>query len=220
MQFEERRQKIINTIPKWYHPLPHVIIPSVLGISLIVFCSLLMSNVSLIALLSIPITLFFLFGFEWLVHKYVLHTRQPLLNQIYKLHELSHHIIYTNDQMAMQNAKEIYFIMMPPYAIVLVFCLIAPLAFALGLIFSFNVACLILITSMSFFLTYEWLHFSYHQPANSWIGRNKFIKTLRRLHRTHHNPKLMKKWNFNVSLPVFDFLLGTYWRDYRNLPPR
>ena len=146
----DRRQKILATIPNWYHPLPHAIIPSALGIMLIGLCIYFISNPSWISFISVPITLFFSFGIEWLLHKYVLHKRMPLLGQIYQLHELSHHVIYTHQQMALLEKKELYFIMMPPYAILLVFCLI-------------------LITSMLFFLTYEWLHFSYHQPADSLI---------------------------------------------------
>lgn len=218
MTFEDRRRKIVDTIPSWYRPLPHAIVPSVLGITIITFCLYLMFNVQWISFLAIPITLFFLFGFEWLVHKYVLHAKQPLLGQIYQLHELSHHVIYTHEKMAMSDQKELYFIMMPPYAILLVFFLIAPLAFGLGVIFSLNVACLILITAMLFFLIYEWLHFSYHQPPNSFLGRNRIVRKLRRLHRRHHNPRLMKRWNFNVTIPVFDWILGTFWRKSSHLP--
>ena len=216
MGFEEVRQKIVNRIPSWYNPYLHAFIPSFIGLAIIVFSIFLIKEISIVSLVSIPITLFLLFGFEWIAHKHILHTRRPLLGQIYELHELSHHIIYTDKQMAIQEKKELYYIMMPPYAIVLVFCLISPLIFGMAAIFSLNVACLILITAMFFFLSYEWLHFSYHQPANSWIGRNRIIKALRRLHRRHHNPKLMKHWNFNVTIPVFDWILGTYWKDKGN----
>ncbi len=205
-----KRDQIIKKIPSWYHPLPHMVIPSILGIAIISICIYLISNLQWMSLLCIPPTIFILFGFEWLVHKYVLHERQPLLGQIYELHERSHHIIYTHEKMAINSWRELYYVLMPPYAILLVFGLIAPLAFGIGMIFSFNVACLIIITSMLFFLTYEWLHFSYHLPVTTFLGRNSLIRRLRRVHRAHHNPKMMKKYNFNVTVPVMDFVLGTY----------
>lgn len=216
MNFNDRRKKILDTIPNWYRPLPHAIIPSLLGILIIIACMFSISNIQWTSFFCIPIALLILFIFEWLVHKYILHGKQPLLGQIYKLHELSHHVIYTHEKMAMEDDKELYFIMMPPYAILLVFGLISPLAFGIGMIFGSNVAGLILIISMLFFLSYEWLHFSYHQPVTSFIGRSRIIRKLRRLHRKHHDPRLMKKWNFNVTIPVFDLIIGTYYRKDRD----
>lgn len=209
---EIKRKQIIDKIPSWYNPYLHAIIPSCIGIFIIIGCLFYIEFLTWLSLLTIPITLFFLFGFEWVTHRYVLHKRQPLLGVIYELHELSHHVIYTDEEMSIREKKELYYVLMPPYAILIVFCLVAPLAFGLGLLFSLNVACLIIITAMVFFLCYEWLHFSYHQPANTWIGRNRTIRKLRRLHRFHHNPRLMKKYNFNVTIPIFDLILGTYWR--------
>ncbi len=213
MNFWQNRNKIISTIPQWYNPFIHAILPSTLGISIISLCLYFMSNVTWTSFLCIPFTIIALFLFEWCTHKYILHTKQPLLGFIYQSHGY-HHIIYTNEQMAMLEKKELYFIMLPPYAILLVFCLVTPLAFGIGMIFGgLNVACLIMITSMLFFLFYEWLHLAYHQPANSFFGKNRLIGKLRRLHRRHHDPKLMKNWNFNVTIPVFDWILGTYRKE-------
>ena len=51
-----------------------------------------------------------------------------------------------------------------------------------------NVARLMVVASMAFFLSYEWLHMAYHLPEESAIGRLRAIKRLRELHRRHHDP--------------------------------
>ena len=56
---------------------------------------------------------------------------------------------------------------------------------------------------------YEWLHFGYHVPADSPIGRLPLVAALRRHHQTHHDPALMASWNFNITFPIGDRLFGT-----------
>jgi sterol desaturase/sphingolipid hydroxylase (fatty acid hydroxylase superfamily) len=68
---------------------------------------------------------------------------------------------------------------------------------------------------MFFFLSYEWLHLSYHLPKESFIGRLGIVALLREHHRRHHDPRLMKRWNFNVTVPVFDWIRGTVWSPER-----
>jgi sterol desaturase/sphingolipid hydroxylase (fatty acid hydroxylase superfamily) len=65
---------------------------------------------------------------------------------------------------------------------------------------------------MGYVVAYEWLHLAYHLPADSRIGRSRFIGWLRRHHATHHTPELMQRWNFNVTVPFADWVLGTIYR--------
>jgi sterol desaturase/sphingolipid hydroxylase (fatty acid hydroxylase superfamily) len=58
---------------------------------------------------------------------------------------------------------------------------------------------------------------AYHMPEDSRIGRLSLIQRLREQHRRHHEPRLMKRWNFNVTIPVFDAILGTAWSPEREL---
>ena len=43
---------------------------------------------------------------------------------------------------------------------------------------------------------------------------------LRRHHALHHDPKLMQKWNFNVSLPLWDLVRGTIAREQDRTVPQ
>ncbi len=214
----ERRAQIIALMPARYSPTLHFAIPAILGLGVFVLAIVrLRTNLlRLDELLAIPITLFAAFGFEWRAHKDILHRRLPLLGVLYERHELHHHVIFTDRDMAIRDPRERWFVLMPPYAIVLVFLtLVAPLAYALEKYVSTNVAMLVTATSMAFFLSYEWLHLAYHLPPDHPIGRLSLIAKLREHHRRHHEPRLMKRWNFNVTVPVFDWLHGTTWSPER-----
>ena len=75
-----------------------------------------------------------------------------------------------------------------------------------------NMALLFLSTCVFYTLSYEWLHLAYHLPADSFIGRRWLVRVLRRQHATHHAPELMQRWNFNVTLPLWDVLRGTLYK--------
>jgi hypothetical protein len=210
-----RRAEIVGNVPDWYRPWLHLAIPSVLGAVVAGVALSRVRGLSVAELVAVPVTLLVSFAFEWRVHKYVLHKKAPLLGLIYRRHELMHHVIYTSDDMAMRSPRELWLILMPAYAIVLVFVMVAPFAVLLALVAGTNVAMLMLATSMGFFLSYEWLHMAYHQPEDSFIGRLRAVRVLREQHRRHHDPRLMKRWNFNVTVPVFDVLLGTSWSPER-----
>jgi sterol desaturase/sphingolipid hydroxylase (fatty acid hydroxylase superfamily) len=46
-------------------------------------------------------------------------------------------------------------------------------------------------------------------PEDSFVGRLALVRVLREHHRRHHHPALMQRWNFNVTLPLFDWLYKT-----------
>ena len=64
------------------------------------------------------------------------------------------------------------------------------------------------------FLLYEWLHLLHHSPPEGPVAGSRWARWLRRHHARHHDPTRMQQGNFNISLPLFDFLVGTV------LPPR
>jgi hypothetical protein len=214
----ERRAQIVARIPARYSPTLHLAIPALIGLGVLVTALLRLQTNQLrpIELLTIPITLLAGFGFEWRAHKDILHRRLPLLGVLYERHELSHHVIFTDRNMAMQSKREWWFVLMPPYAVVLVFLtLVLPLAIVIERYVSTNVAMLVTATSMVFFLSYEWLHLAYHLPPDHPVARNSLIAKLREHHRRHHEPRLMKRWNFNVTVPLFDWLHGSIWSPAR-----
>lgn len=213
-----RRASIVATIPAGYSPTLHVLIPALMGG--LTFAAALyrlrLDTIRAADLLTVPLTLLGSFGFEWRAHKDILHRRMPLLGLIYERHELCHHVIFTNDDMAMRSRGEMWLILMPPYAIVLVFlALVLPFAAGMEALLGTNPAMLLVATSMLFFLSYEWLHLAYHLPPEHPISRLGIIARLREHHRRHHDPRLMKRYNFNVTVPLFDWFHRTIWSPER-----
>lgn len=213
-----RRASIVATIPKGYSPTLHVLIPALLGG--LTFAAALyrlrLETIRPIDWLTVPVTLLGSFGFEWRAHKDILHRRLPLLGMIYDRHELCHHVIFTYDDMAMRNRREAWLILMPPYAVVLVFfALVLPIAIGVEATLGTSPAMLLVATSMLFFLSYEWLHLAYHLPPEHPISKLSIIARLREHHRRHHEPRLMKRYNFNVTVPLFDWLHRTVWSPER-----
>jgi hypothetical protein len=212
---EHHRAEIVSLIPSWYSPAVHLFTPTAIVLAVLIFALSRVHGLRPVELLAVPFTLFLGFGFEWRVHKWVLHRRTPGLGILYDRHELQHHVVFTYDDMAMRSPRELWLVLMPAYAVVLVALVNAPLTYLLSTLFSPNVGFLYLATAMMFFLSYEWLHFAYHLPPTTFIGRRRLIATLREQHRRHHDPRLMKRWNFNVTVPVFDWLYRTDWSPER-----
>ncbi|HVY45480.1 MAG TPA: hypothetical protein VHB21_06350 [Minicystis sp.] len=217
---EARRAEIAAEVPGWYSPAVHLAIPTAIGVGVAIAAAFALRHVTWADALALPVTLFAGFGLEWRAHKFVLHHRTPGLGILYERHELKHHVIYTYDDMAMRSPRELYLILMPAYAIVLVFLLVVPFALATAWLASTNAALFVVIASMLFFLSYEWMHMSYHLPEGSLIGRSRVVARLRELHRRHHDPRLMKHWNFNVTVPVFDAIHRTRWSPEREAERR
>ena len=210
-----RRDALVARIPRWYSPAVHLAVPTTIGLSILVASILALDPLRPVELLAVPLTVLLGFELEWRAHKDILHRRLPLVGTLYVRHELQHHVIYTYDDMALRSPRELKLILMPAYAIVLIFAMILPFALAAARFASLNVALLFVATSMVFFLAYEWLHMAYHLPQASAVWRLPLLARLRELHRRHHDPRLMKRWNFNVTIPVFDVVHGTLWSPER-----
>ena len=205
----------MGTIPGWYSPVLHLAVPTVVVLGVMAGALSRLGSPGLLDWLTVPLTLTGAFAFEWRVHKSVLHRRTRGLDLLYERHELAHHVIYTYDDMTMRSRREWWLVLMPAYAVVLVALVDIPLTFGVGLVFGRDAGCLYLATSMFFFLTYEWLHLAYHLPQDSFVGRIGLVGRLRELHRRHHDPRLMKRWNFNVTIPAFDVVHRTLWSPER-----
>src|SRR5262245_52917504 len=103
---ERRRSEIVGTIPRWYRPVLQLAVPTVLCLGVMGGALSRLQGPSLLDWLTVPLTLFFAFGFEWRVHKAVLHRRRAGVSLLYERHELAHHVIYTYDDMTMRSRRE------------------------------------------------------------------------------------------------------------------
>ncbi len=162
--------------------------------------------------LILPVVYLVANAFEWRVHRDLLHHRVKPMQELYDRHTPEHHMIYTTHDMAIRSFREFRYVLIPAVGVGGIVAIDGALAWALGHFWSANAGWLFLATSASYTFGYETSHLSYHLSPKSFIGRRWLVGVLRRHHATHHDPKLMQKWNFNVTIPLWDWVRGTIHR--------
>jgi hypothetical protein len=180
----------------------------------------LLHGVRPVELLAVPATFLVINAGEWRIHRDLLHKRTPPLGVLYDRHTPEHHMVFVTEDMAIRDWREFYLVLIPAYGIVAAGIGALPFPLALWLGFGArNAALLFMASTMSYVVLYEWLHLSYHLPSESVIGRLRVIQVLRRHHAVHHAPELMQKWNFNVTVPLWDWVRRTIYREAPSAAP-
>jgi len=198
--------------PRWYSGWMHLVFTSGVTVGGIVFCLTQIRHMSHLEWLTVPVTLLYANFAEYIGHRGPMHRRLRFLETIF-LHTTIHHRFFTHDKFTWDQSKDFHALLLPPYILAFFFGLFAlPVGIVLHTYVSSNVAYLFVASAVGYFTTYEWLHFCYHSPETSWIARLPLLAQLRRLHLIHHNPQLMTRYNFNITLPLFDRLFGTLFR--------
>lgn len=211
MTSEEKRAAALAAIPSWYNPWAHLIVPSLMGVAVVAAALALVRRLRAWELATVPISFVLLNAAEWALHRDLLHRRRPPMQLLYDRH-IEHHAVFHEEDMAIRSPRELRLVLMPGFAILAAF--IASLPIPAGLVAGGlrNPACLFAATTMAYLVSYELLHAAYHAPADSVVGRARIIARLRRHHARHHDPRLMQRWNFNVTIPLWDLVRGTVWR--------
>jgi hypothetical protein len=163
-------------------------------------------------LLFLPLFLFAANGIEYAVHRGPMHhPRPPRL--LYKNHTLIHHRAFLHDQMEVKEMRELNLIMMPWYTMLMLFVIASPIALVGYLLRGPAVAGIFYLTAAGYFLLYETLHALYHMPpkllARLHLGGRLFT-ALQNHHRQHHRLERMTFTNFNVTFPLWDWIVGTH----------
>jgi hypothetical protein len=203
------RTKLMDRIPRWYSPWGHLGATTGIGLAVLALALYELHGVRPLELLVIPVVFLVANGFEWRVHKDVLHRRLWPVEVIYQRHTPEHHAVYMTNDMAMRSTREFRLVLMPAMGILGIVLAATPIAFGIRLLLGANCGWLFLVTSALYMVLYEVSHLSYHLPETTWVGRRPLVKWLREHHARHHDPRLMQKWNFNVTIPLFDLVHGT-----------
>lgn len=202
-------------IPARYSPLAHLAATTGIGVAAIVAGVMAIDafrwrHLAVAALFLVLSNLV-----EWLAHKYLLHRRQRFLEPLYDQHVPRHHRFYVDGDMAVGTRREWRFVLMPARGVLAIAALAIPLALIVGALFGHDAGWVALMTVGSYATIYEVMHLCYHLPDTHpvrgiWPTRH-LIRWLSRHHARHHDPRLMRTWNFNVTVPLWDFILGTNW---------
>ncbi|GJM10941.1 MAG: hypothetical protein DHS20C11_32170 [Lysobacteraceae bacterium] len=209
-QFHLWREQFRQGLPSWYDGRLHLLGTVVLALAMITTACVMMVGVTAVELLTIPLTLIYVNLFEYVGHRWVMHRRVRFLSRVHRRHTLEHHRFFDHNNMAVDHHRDYYAVLFAP-VLVLFFgaVFVLPGWLLLAMLFSSNVAWLFTATIFAYFLNYELLHLTYHQP---WCQKVPVLESLARHHRVHHDPTLMRYCNFNVTYPLADWLFNTLQR--------
>jgi len=210
------RDEMRAQISPRYSPVLHVAVPALVGLGLIAFAIANLHAVKWWEWLLVPIVYVLSNAVEHRAHKHALHRRTPGLTVLYDRHTPMHHRVFIAKDMSVRDRREWALVLLPWFGIVAIAVLTAPITLALWFT-ERNLACLFVVTTMGYVLSYEWLHLAYHLPPDGFIGRRALVRALRRHHATHHHPPLMQKWNFNVTVPLWDWVRHTTYPEKLDL---
>ncbi len=205
----EFREDLLSRVPRWYVPAVHLAFPAITGGAIAALALAQLRDVQAWQLLFVPVFLVMGNAIEWHAHRGLLHRRTRFLEVLYIHHTPMHHALYVSDGMALRSPRELRFILLPAYGLLAILLASSPIALVLLWIGQPNLAALWVASAVFYILTYEWLHLAYHLPESSAIGRLPLVQKLRRHHQRHHAPHLMQRWNFNVTVPLWDWVKGT-----------
>lgn len=207
-EFRKKYQK--ENSPKFYHGWVHYGANFVFAISIATYCISKLENVQTWELISIPCFALLANFVEYWAHRSFLHRIIGPIKLPYKEHTLMHHYYFTDQAMIAQGHQDFHRVLFNPPAVILFVVLIGlPTCILLGKTVSANFGYLSFTCAGLYFLLYETMHMIFHFPEDHWVYKIPGLKFLRMHHLIHHDLGKMARKNFNVVLPIFDFLFGT-----------
>jgi hypothetical protein len=203
------RQQMLAKVPGWYSPYGHLAGTVGIGVAAVCISLSALRAPRLLELVTIPIAFVFANLIEWLAHKHLMHRRRRLLPVLFDRHTPEHHRAYRHDTMAIRDPRELRLVLIPAMGVLGIVLLATPAAFAASLVANENVGWLFLLTAATYVVGYELTHLCYHLPESSVVYRIPLVRALREHHAGHHVPGQMQRFNFNVTIPLFDLIFGT-----------
>ena len=172
---------------------------------------------------------------EWYIHRYLMHeTTNPIINQInyifkwvyFKIHgykqtesHVNHHKIVKNDGVVdEEDDGMLYSAAHIPVTTIVGFAIYYCITNLIGYRHTAKEYMIVLGlfggVSYGYYLLWNILHPAYHEHGDPWfrtrLQGNGLYKFLRKYHMIHHMNKGDDKCNFNIILPGFDHLMGTF----------
>ncbi len=147
---------------------------------------------------------------EYWLHRGPLH-RPGIIQGAYERH-IAHHAFFTYDTMGVDGMKDLRWVLFPIWAFPAILLANTPLVLALWTWASPNLAWLFLLAVLVYYTAYEFFHTMAHLPDEHWLAGRRLVRSLTNHHRVHHDPRLMRRYNFNFAIPLFDGVFGTIYQ--------
>jgi sterol desaturase/sphingolipid hydroxylase (fatty acid hydroxylase superfamily) len=206
---ESFRQHMLGKQPSWYSPWAHFAATTGIGIGMLGLAIWGIRELLPLELVVVPVVFVLANLGEWHAHRNLLHRRWRPVAILYDRHTPEHHRVYRYGDMRMRSARELRLVLIPAAGVAGIVATAAPAAALVGWLTTPNTGWLFLLTASSYVVGYELTHLAYHLPETSLVYRLPFMRRLREHHARHHDPRLMQKWNFNVTVPLADWMFGT-----------
>lgn len=165
-------------VPRYYWPLGHVLFNFSGLIFLCVYCLLQLNNPTYSDWLVLVFMLIVGNIAVYLIHKYLLHRRLPLIGKLtYDIHSKMHHKFYTDKAIVYDGPRDFYILFFPPWTVLGFGLIFMPMMY-LGLapFFEQNIVWLTLFGSALYFLLYETLHYISHLPESHFVLKLKLLR--------------------------------------------
>jgi hypothetical protein len=209
VRLDEKRERVLASISEGYSPWLHLGLTVGSGLAVLAVAVWFIRALEPLELLVVPAMFLVANAGEWWVHRDLLHKRIRPFTILYDQHTPLHHVAYQYDTMGIRSLQELRLILIPPFGVAMITLGVAPFALLAGWLLTANCGWLVLVTAAIYVVVYELLHLTYHLPADGAVGRLALVGWLREHHRRHHDPRLMQRWNMNVSFPLWDVVRRT-----------
>lgn len=169
-----------------------------------------MSNLVVILSSCAGFVLLFLYAslFEYAFHRWLLHRPSRLLPYPYQVHALLHHQVFGGDATyQVQREEDRGLILFQWWQAPLLLAVHLPAVWGLQVASGLPVFWGGMTALAVYYGLYEYLHWCMHNPAGRWIERAGPFRYLDTHHRLHHR---FWRTNFNVVLPIWDLVFGTF----------
>ncbi|AGC49268.1 fatty acid hydroxylase [Myxococcus stipitatus DSM 14675] len=210
-----RRYRAEHVGPR-YSGRAHFAFTSLGSLGVIILALARLEAVHAVEWLTVPAVFLLGNAVEYLGHRGPMHHRSKGLGLLFRRHTEQHHRFFTHEALSYESSGDVKVVLFPP--VLLLFFLgavAAPVGLLTFLLSTRNVGWLFVASSVGYYLSYEWLHFSHHLPAEHPVARLRLLRWLRQHHQAHHDPSKMSRWNFNITFPLGDGWCRTWWRPGR-----
>jgi hypothetical protein len=202
-----------NILPTFYSGPLHLSLSILGALGLILFAITQIELRSHADLLFIPVAFLIANVVEYLAHRFLLHRPIKVLMVAFKEHTILHHSFFTHEAIEIESSQDFHRVLFSPYAVFFfIFIIGTPIFLTIAHFTHPSVGWISFIVGVSYYMFYEMVHTICHLHDAHWTFKIPGMRFIKSFHRSHHDPKLMRNYNFNVLIPVSDWIFGTFKR--------
>ncbi len=202
-----------EVIPKYYYGPFHVLLNIFLLLGVIIFSATQIKLPSILEIITLPLMLIVGNLVVFVIHKYPLHRPIKFFMSPYNIHSKMHHQFFTDKHIVYDSHRDFYILFFPPEVVISFVFIFCPISlFLMSVFISLNVAYFFIMGAAIYFILYEVFHYASHLPIDHPLLKIPFFLYMREHHRIHHDPTLMRDYNFNIVYPLSDWLFKTIYK--------